>query len=172
MSRLLSLSPEAIKQFYSPDADSDLIQLVTFFDEDGVTPVARIADNYTKRISENADEVIYGVTSRSVDYVFLPFELTLPSEEEANAPRCSIVMYDVTRLLIPIIRNIEKPLKVTIELVLSKTPDVVEISFEDFEVRNFTYNAERVSAELSMVSMDREPFPMYSYTPLYNPGLF
>ena len=172
MSRLTSMSPEAIKQMFSPDADSDLVTLLTLYDEDGVTVIARLADNYTKRISETNDDVIYGITSRGNDYTFLPLEITLPSEEEANAPRCSIVMYDVTRHLVPIIRTITRPLKTKIELVLSKSPDTVEVMFDDFEIRNFNYNQDQVTAELTMVSLDREPFPMYSYTPAYTPGIF
>lgn len=172
MSRLTSMSPEAIKQMFSPDSDADLITLLTFYEDDGTTVLARLANSYTKRISETDDEVIYGVTSRGDDYTFLPFEITLPSEEEANAPRCSVVMHDVTRHLIPIIRTITKPVEVKIELVLNKSPDTVEILLEDFEIRNFVYTAEQVTAELTMVSLDREPFPMYSYTPQFNPGLF
>lgn len=172
MSRLTTLSQNAIRQFYTPDADDDLVQLITFYDTDNVTAIARIADNFTKRLSETDFEIIYGITSRGDDFTFLPFELTLPSEEEANAPRCSIVMHDVTRQLIPIIRTITRPLRVKIELVLSKSPDTVEVMFDDFEIRSFNYNAEQVTGELTMVSLDREPFPMYSYTPAYNPGMF
>ena len=172
MSRLTSMSPEAIKQMFSPDGDSDLVTLLTFYDEDGVTVIARLADSYTKRISETDTEIIYGITSRGSDYTFLPLEITLPSEEEANAPRCSIVIRDVTRHITPIIRTINKPLKTKIELVLTKSPDTVEVMFEDFEIRNFNITQDQVTAELTMVSLDREPFPMYSYTPAYNPGMF
>ena len=58
------------------------------------------------------------------------------------------------------------------ELVLSKTPDIVEVSFSDFYISNFTYNADSVSAELSMIDYEREPFPMHSFTPQYFPGMF
>lgn len=172
MSRLTSMSPEAIKQMFSPDSDADLITLLTFYENNGTTVLARLTNSYTKRISETDYEVLYGVTSRGDDYLFLPFEITLPSEEEANAPRCSVVLHDVTRYLTPIIRTITKPVKVKIELVLNKSPDTVEVLFEDFEIRNFVYTAEQVTAELAMVSLDREPFPMYSYTPQFNPGMF
>lgn len=171
MSRLTTMSPEAIRQLFSPEADSTLITLVTFYDEED-NVIARTADNFTKRISETDLEVQYGVTSNGLDYVFLPMQITLPSEEEANAPRCSIVMYDVTRYLIPIVRTLSKPLRVRLELVLSKSPDDVEIEFDDFFITSFNYNAEQVTAELSMISLQQEPFPMYSFTPQYNPGLY
>lgn len=167
------MSPSALKAVFSPDADDDLIILLTIYDplDDSIVK-ARLADGYTKRISQTDTEVIYGVTSNSNDYMFLPMEISLPSEDEAQAPRCSIVMHDVTRELTPIIRDITAPPRVKLELVLSKSPDVVEITFSDFYISNFTYNSDSVSAELAMIDYEREPFPMHSFTPQYFPGMF
>lgn len=167
------MSPSALRAVFSPDADDDLMILLTIYDPiDESNIIARIADGYTKRISETSTDVVYGVTSNGNDFTFLPMEVTLPSEDEAQAPRCSIVMYDVTRHLTPIIRTITSPPRIKMELVLSKTPDVVEISFSDFYISNFTYNSESVTAELSMIDYEREPFPMHSFTPKYFPGMF
>jgi len=173
MSRLTSMSPDAIKAIFSPEADSDLIFLLTVYDP--ITPttvVGRVCDGFTKRISETADEVVYGVTSNGDDFVFLPMEISLPTEEEAQAPRCSIIMRDVTKYVIPLVRTIVGPPKVKMELVLSKTPDVVEASFTGFYISNFSYNADSVTADLSMIDYEREPFPMHAFTPAYFPGMF
>ena len=173
MSRLTSMSPEAIKAIFSPEADSDLIFLLTVYDPvDGVTVVGRVCDGFTKRISETADEVVYGVTSNGNDFVFLPMEISLPTEEEAQAPRCSIIMRDVTKYVIPLVRTIVGPPKVKMELVLSKTPNIVEASFTGFYISNFSYNADSVTADLSMIDYEREPFPMHAFTPAYFPGMF
>jgi len=167
------MSPDAIRAIFSPEADSDLLFLLTIYDPvNPSTVVARLADGYTKRISETADEVVYGVTSNSQDFVFLPMEISLPTEEEAQAPRCSIILRDVTRYVIPIIRTIVGPPTVKMELVLSKTPDTVEASFSGFYISNFSYNADSVTADLSMIDYEREPFPMHSFTPAYFPGMF
>lgn len=173
MSRLTSMSPNALRAMFSPDADDDLIILLTIYDPlDENTVIQRLADGFTKRISETESEVIYGVTSNSNDYMFLPMQISLPSEDEAQAPRCSIVMHDVTRHLTPVIRTITAPPRIKLELVLSKSPDIVEVSFSDFYINNFTYNADSVTADLAMVDYEREPFPMHSFTPKYFPGLF
>ena len=173
MSRLTTMSPDAIRAIFSPEADSDLLFLLTIYDPvNPSTVVARLADGYTKRISETADEVVYGVTSNSQDFIFLPMEISLPTEEEAQAPRCSIVLRDVTRYVIPIVRTIVGPPTVKMELVLSKTPDTVEASFSGFYISNFSYNADSVTADLSMIDYEREPFPMHSFTPAYFPGMF
>lgn len=173
MSRLTSMSPNALKAVFSPDADDDLIILLTIYNPLNESEViARLADGFTKRISETESEVLYGVTSNGFDYTFLPMEISLPSEDEAQAPRCSIVMHDVTRHLTPIIRTITAPPRIKLELVLTKTPDVVEVSFSDFYINAFTYNADSVTADLAMIDYEREPFPMHSFTPRYFPGMF
>ena len=173
MSRLTTMSPEAIRAVFSPEADSDLLFLLTIYDPaDGTTVITRLADGFTKRISETDNEILYGVTSRSQDFNFLPMEISLPTEEEAQAPRCSIVLRDVTKYVIPIIRTIVGPPKVKMELVLSKTPDIVEATFNAFYISSFTYNADTVTADLSMIDYEREPFPMHSFTPAYFPGMF
>ena len=173
MSRLTSMSPNALKAVFSPDADDDLIILLTIYNPLNESEViVRLADGFTKRISETADEIMYGVTSNGFDYTFLPMQISLPSEDEAQAPRCSIVMHDVTRYLTPIIRTITAPPRIKLELVLSKTPDVIEVSFSDFYINAFNYTADSVSADLAMIDYEREPFPMHSFTPRYFPGMF
>jgi len=177
MSRLTSMSPEAIRAVFSPDMDSELIFLLTMYDPETGLPSVRLADNFTQRLSappyeETATEVYYGVVSRGEQFLFLPMELSLPSEEDAQAPKCSLVLRDVTRYVIPIIREISGPPKVKMELVLSKTPDVVEASFVGFYINSFMYSSDAVTAELSMIDYEREPFPMHSFTAPYFPGLF
>lgn len=132
----------------------------------------RLCDSYTTRISETTEDVMYGVTSRSKNYIFLPLEITLPQEDEAQAPRSTIVIRDATRYVTPIIRELTEPPKVKLELVLSSTPDTVEVSFDGFYVVNFTYNRDQVTCELQMVNYEREPFPMHSFSPTTFPGLF
>lgn len=167
------MSPNALKAVFSPDSDDDLIILLTVYDPlNESNTIARLADGFTKRISETESEVIYGVTSNGLDYTFLPMQISLPSEDEAQAPRCSIVMHDVTRYLTPIIRTITSPPRIKLELVLSKTPDIIEVSFTDFYINNFTYNSDSVTADLAMIDYEREPFPMHSFTPRYFPGMF
>lgn len=173
MSRLTTMSPEALRAVFSPEADSDLIFLLTVYDPlQPEVVVARLADGFTQRLSETDTEVIYGVKSNNEDYIFLPMEISLPSEEEAQAPRCSIVLHDVTQHLTPIIRTLTAPPLIKMELVLSKTPDNIEVSFDGFYISSFTYNAESVTANLSMIDLEREPFPMHSFTPRYFPGMF
>jgi hypothetical protein len=74
--------------------------------------------------------------------------------------------------LIPHFRQLTSSLKVKLELILSSTPDTVEAEFPDFSLSGFTYNADTISAELTVESLAQEPFPAHTMTPSYFPGLF
>lgn len=172
MSRLASMSPAALQAVFSPDSDSDLITLLTIYDSSNSNSViARICDGYTQRISETSEEVLYGVVSGGYPFTFLPVEITLPSEEEAQAPRASITIHDVTRYLTQTIRNLTGPPRIKMELMLSKT-GTIEVSFDYFYISSITYNRDVVNCELTMINLDREPFPVHAFTPSNFPGLF
>ena len=181
MSRL-NMSADALKAMFSPESSSDLISLLTIYDP--ITPttvIARLSDGFTQRLTTSLEagdlittdeEVIYGVVSNSKNYVFLPMQITLPSEDDTQAPRCSIVLNDVTRFLTPIIRTLTGPPKIKLDLILSSSPNTIEISFAHFYISSFHYNKDSVTCDLSMINYEREPFPMHSFNPPNFPGLF
>lgn len=171
MSRLATLSSAALAAMFSSDADDSLIALLTF-SGDGIATPKRIANGYTGRLSETADEVVYGVTSRSNEFIYLPLEITLPDEAQGQSPECSLTLHDVTRYLIPTIRSLSAPPDVLVELVLSSTPDTVEMSFTGFSLTNISYNRDAITGRLSIESTAVEPFPQHTFTPSCFPGLF
>jgi hypothetical protein len=172
MSRTLSAA--TIKAMYSTESNAVLIVLLKI-DKDttiGMSQDIYLADNYTNRITETSEDVTYGVTSNSINYNFIPMEIVLPNDDNASAPRCTIAIHDVTRYLIPYLRNLTGAPSVSLSLVLSTTPNVVEATFTGFKLTNISYNANTISAELTMPSLEVEPFPAYTFTPQYFPGLF
>lgn len=193
MSRLASLSPAAIKAMFSTESDATLMTLITIYDPTdttGTAVAARICDNYLQRLDTDTifglvgspanaqtlvtdgNELVYGVISRSNNFIFLPVEISLPTEEDNSAPKCSLVIHDVTRYLTPVIRDIQSPPRVLIELVLTSTPNVVEASFSGFYISNISYNADSVTCELAMTDFAVEPFPCFTFTPQFFPGIF
>lgn len=176
MSRLTRLSPEAIRAMFSSESDQTLIMLLTIYDPaDESQVVFRFADNYTQRISSltTEAEVVYGVPSRAQDYVFLPMDVSLPSEQDTGVGACNLTLQYVTREAIELIRTeLNKPTKVQLELVLSGSPDTVEAVFPGFYITSATYNADSIKFDLTMINYAREPFPCYNFTPSYFPGLF
>jgi len=176
MSRLTRLSPQAIRAMYGSETDQALIMLLTVYDAtDNSTIIGRMADGFTGRLPAltTEAEIVYGVTSRSNDYYFIPMEITLPGEQETGVGQCSITInYAAPDLIAAIRAGITKPTKILLELVLSGSPDTVEASFADFYITSVNYDAQKISLSLDMINLSREPFPCFSFTPGYFPGLF
>lgn len=118
------------------------------------------------------DDILYGVVSRSENYMYLPMQITLPDESDGRAPRATITFYNITGYLTPLIRTVNEPIPLKLEIVLASNPDIVEVSFSELYLMSATYNKEQISAEISVAGVDREPFPQHNFTPLYFPGLF
>jgi len=174
MSRLTTLSPNAIRAMFSQETDEQLITLLTITDPTQPAQPVRLANGFTGRLASTTDqEVIYGVTSRGNDYVYLPLEITLPNEDDSGVGDCSIVLNYVTREAIELIRSsLTTATPINIELVLSGSPDYVEAEFTGFYIVSATYNINSITLSLSLINYNREPFPSYNFTPKYFPGLF
>ncbi len=176
MTRLQTMSPAALAALYAQESEDTLVTLLTIYDPDTDTVVERFADNYNQVLSGidyvGIDDIVYGIKSRGNSYIFLPLEITLPSSDEGGSSRAQLVIKDVTRYLTPLIRSINGPPRVKLELVLKSQPDTVEISYDTFYLSSITYNSDQVSGELTLIDYQVEPFPIHRFTPKYFPGLF
>lgn len=175
MSRLNSLSQSAVRAMFASETPEALILLITITNPADPENPVRLADGYTNRITSltTDTDVVYGVTSNSKDYLFMPMQISLPGEVEAGAAQCSLVLNFVTREAIDIIRtHLTSPVNVQIDLVLASSPDRIETSFSGFKITNVTYSADQITFDLNMVSLSREPFPCFTFTPANFPGLF
>lgn len=175
MSRLNSLTAAAIRAMHAQQTDEELILLVTIADPTNSQTPIRLCDNYVGRLESlsSDSEIVYGTTSRGHDYLYLPLQIALPQEQETGVGQCSLQLNYVTAEAIVLIREkLTQPTSVTIELVLASSPNTVEASFSGFDITSASYNADQVTLDLSMVSLSREPFPCYNFTPGSFPGLF
>lgn len=175
MSRLSTLSSNAIRAMFSQETDEQLITLVSITNPQTPSQPVRLANGFTGRLASltTDEEVVYGVTSRGNEYVFLPLEITLPNEDDSGIGDCNIVLNYVTQEAIELIRShLTTSTPVSIELILSSSPDYVEAEFTGFYIISATYNAQSITLSLSAINYNREPFPCYTFTPKYFPGLF
>jgi hypothetical protein len=175
MSRINSLSQSAVRAMFASETSEALILLITITNPADPTTPVRLADGYTNRIASltTDTDVVYGVTSNSKDYLFMPMQISLPGEEEAGSAQCSLVLNFVTREAIDLIRTyLISPVSVQIDLVLASSPNTIEATFAGFKITNVTYNADQITFDLNMVSLSREPFPCFTFTPANFPGLF
>ena len=196
MTRINNLSAAAIKAMFSSETEEQLIMLLTIHDPDptGSEYPIRLTDSFTGRLTGSTtgwvtqeletkegyttdSEVIYGVTrtvnSQVQEFVFIPMQINLPPEQETGVGTLSITINYVTPQAIALIRKyLTEPVRVTIELVLGSSPEYTEALFDNFWITSATYSAQSISLQLDMVSFSREPFPSFTFSPLYFPGLF
>lgn len=170
MSRAFSAA--AMAQFFSPDADDPILLLLTV--TSGAVTL-RFANGYTQRLTSlEIDETmtVYGVVSNGQNFLFLPMEISLPSDEDGSAPRAQIVLHDVTQEAMPLVRSITTAPSVTLAAVLASNPNSVEMSFSGLTLSGIHYNRDTITATLSSDNLALEPFPCDTFVPSHFPGMF
>jgi hypothetical protein len=167
MSRTISLTARAA---YNAEQTGEIdIFLITVTHETIVTP-QRYSSDPTTRLS--VDPLVYGTVSRGNTFEFLPISLVMPDDSAQTPPAIKLVLDNVLRQAIPLLRSISTPPSVTIEMVLKSAPDVVEVSWADFDLVNTDYTAESVSVDLTINALATEPYPSGTFTPSGFGGLF
>lgn len=111
--------------------------------------------------------------SRGSTYQHFPFDVTMPSEDDAGPPRVILRIDGVDRRIIEEVRRVSgDPISVVLEVVLASTPDVIEAGPFTFSLRDVTYSALVVEGSLAFDDILNEPYPGISFTPTVAPGLF
>ncbi len=110
--------------------------------------------------------------SRGEVFVSYPFDLTLPDDDEARAPRARLVIDNVDRQIVATLRDLATSPVLTLEIVRAAAPDVVEAAFHDFRLRNVRYDSYVIEADLTIEDFTAEPYPAASFCPSLFPGIF
>lgn len=115
---------------------------------------------------------VRGLISRSKEYVFVPFDITLPQQDDTNVATATLTVANVGRELMQAVRSADSMIRIKIEIVLSSSPDTVELSIDDFRLGRISYDSLTVSGDLSVEYYELEPFPSKRFTPADFPGIF
>lgn len=169
--RTISANMRAVMQ--ATEHDTIPILLLTISHDSFTDGPIRVSSDPTQRVSEDDYEVLYGTTSRDNNFLFYPFQLKLPTDEEEGTPKTSIVIDNVSRQLTEAVESIDprNPVSILMEVVLSTSVNTVEISYEGFELKNVDYDMFEVSGEISMDALFGEPVPQHRMTPFNFPGV-
>lgn len=143
--------------------------LLTITHPDLATPI-RLSSDPTTRIS--TDPLLYGTVSRGQTYYFLPFSAILPDDKDEAPPSARIIIDNIDRELIRLIRSTSTPAAVTLEMVLASAPDSVEIMFPELDLVSADYDAQSVTISLAIDALLTEPYPSGTFDPASFPGLF
>ena len=115
---------------------------------------------------------VRGVVSRGAEFVYLPFEITLPSQDESGVSRVSLSIDNTNRQIVLAVEQAGGRLNATVELVLDNALDAVEIAINNLILERITYDAQSVTADVEIRSLAREPFPKGRIVPSLFPGIF
>lgn len=130
----------------------------------------RFSSDPTTRFS--VDPLAYGTVSRGDTYSFLPLQVTLPEEGDDVEPGMQLILDNVTRETIPLLRSVSTPAAITVELVRASDPDYVEMMLPEFDLVSATYNATQVTLDLKINALTAEPYPAGRFRPSAFGGLF
>lgn len=115
---------------------------------------------------------VRGVVSRGQEYLYLPFTILLPQQDETGVSRASISMDNISREMVRAVRNANSALTITVEVVLSSDVDTPEVSIQDFKLEKVSYDAFTISGDISVEYFDLEPYPWARFVPSLFPGMF
>lgn len=164
-----NLSPGFIAGLYSQDSDEIVICLLTVMHDDLEEPIY-LSSDATVRLSD--DPLVYGTMSRGFEFLYLPFEFTLPDDRSDSPPRVQLSMDNTERSLVAILRSFSTPASIKVELVLASDLDTVEIQLPALQLSDVTIADGSISATLVANALINEPHPAQLFTPGSFPGLF
>ena len=110
--------------------------------------------------------------SNGIEYQPFPFALTLPSDTGDKLPKIQLVISNISNEIIEAIRAQSIPPTLTVELVSSAYPDIVEKRLDFLTLRNVSYDATTITADLEVINVMSSGFPAEVYDPVHYPGLF
>jgi len=165
--RVLSLNFR--QALFAQESSEVPIFLLTITHPQLTTPILLSTDP-TTRISD--EPLVYGTTSRGSTFLYAGVQLTLPDEQDRQAPSSKLTVDNITRDLIPLARSIATPASIMIEAVLASALDTVEMTFPSFQMTALTYDVSTLQFDLTLDALTTEPFPAGDFSPAYFPGLF
>ncbi|MGH7393660.1 MAG: DUF1833 family protein [Candidatus Rokuibacteriota bacterium] len=154
---------------HAAETDEVLIILLTITHPD--TPdIGRVSSDPTTRLSD--DPLLYGTVSRGNTFTYISFAFQPPDDREEAPPRAQIILDNVGREFINLLRTFHPPATLLVELVLGRSPDAVEMTFPDLEVVSADYDAQQVILTPIFRGLQDEQYPALAFTPGVAPGLF
>lgn len=164
-----TISTKLRRAMNSQETGEVAIILLEIAHPDLSTPVL-ISQDPTTLLSDNPLQ--YVTISNGKNYLFLPFDIVLPDDVNESAPVASIVIENIDRRLIALLRSTSSPAAVTIMFVLASSPDTIEIQFPAFDLTSVKYDAMTITIGLEIDSLATEPYPAGSFDPSGFGGLF
>lgn len=167
MAREISLN--ARTAFNAQETDAIPVILVTITHESLVDPV-RLSTDPTVRLS--TEPLRYGTISDGEEFEFVLMSALVPSDHQGQSPKTSLSLANVDLDMASVIRSITSPATVDLTLVLHSAPNDVEEQWTGLQAVTGTYDANRVTLDISREPITSKPYPAFRQTRSRFPGLF
>ena len=147
-----SLSAYAKREINQINSGNVYLDLLTISHPD-LTEDIRIVNN-----NEN-------VTSNGLEYLAFNFRANLPTEDPDSTPSVTLSVDNVDRAITDSLMSISSPASIKLQVVLSDTPDEVEIEKTNLLLRMASYDALEVTGTITSDDILSQAFPAQAYTP-------
>lgn len=164
-----TLSANALAALYGQESAEVAIALLTITHATLGTAI-RLSSDPTERISD--EPLVYRTVSRGNDYLYARFQFVLPPDKSDAPPRCTIVFDNIDRGMVDLLRSVVTFPVILFEMVLSGSPDVVEMTLPAMLLTDVEITAETITITLQIDGLETEPFPAFDFNPATFPGLF
>lgn len=157
---------------------SSEIEVVLFcFEHDALDAPIRISTDPTERLT--SDPLTYGTRSTWSDadpvtepYYYVVASAELPSDLEDAPSAASLVLENVSRDMVALLRSFTGRAKVHMAVVLASSPDVVEVEYRDLKLVSADGDAGEITLQISRAPIEEESVPMDRFTKDRFPGLY
>lgn len=114
------------------------------------------------------------VTSSGQLFSAFPFSITLAGSSEDTIPAARLRIDNVDRRIVEAVRSVAAmdPISVGLALVLAETPNVIEVGWFDFALREVRYDSLAVEGTLRHEDIFSDPWPHEVVSPSRFPGIF
>lgn len=163
-----NLSNAAKMAAFAQQSEEAWIVLLTISHQSFVEPIRVCSDPY----EDLPNAGVRGVVSRGMEFVFVPFSVNLPQDDETGVSRATLSIDNISREIVAAVRTATSAITVDMEIVLSSDVDNVELTMPDYKLERVTYDAHTVTGDISMEYFEQEPFPARRFTPSDFPGIF
>ena len=115
---------------------------------------------------------VRGTLSNGLEYIYFPFDFIFPNQEDNTSPIARLQIDNISREIATSIETLTSSPTFNIQIVLSSTPDIVELELFDFSLKSVQWNVSQLIGDITVESFDKEPFPSGRFNPSSFPGLF
>lgn len=136
----------------------------------------RLSTDNTVRLSEDplyygTRSTVFGANPATEPYLWIAASTLLPSDEEDVAHAGNIVLSNLDREIVRLLRSYSDYATLHIAVVLASTPNVIEVQFRDLNITSASITGSDIVITFSRRSDEEEYAPAGRMTKRNTPGL-